>query len=31
MSKKIDESFLSNFAEAMAVFVAARAASSNAD
>ena len=31
MSKKIDESFLSNFAQNMAVYVAARAVSSNSN
>lgn len=31
MSKKIDESFLSNFARNMAVYVAAKAVSSNSD
>ena len=31
MSKKIDESFLSNFARNMAVYIAAKAVSSNSD
>ena len=31
MSNKIDESFLSNFARNMAVYVAAKAVSSNSD
>tara|TARA_B100000902_G_scaffold166538_1_gene161374 strand:+ start:1020 stop:1298 length:279 start_codon:yes stop_codon:yes gene_type:complete len=31
MSKKIDESFLTNFARNMAVYVAAKAVSSNSD